>query len=140
MSSPIGCAKTNRSLPLEPVRWSSPDQAKIGAPGAKTSTLSAIVIVAMLPSARAQVSVTLSNIAPAKAAGDVIASDRGSVVCTVQVPSSSSVPPSRVQPEGTSAIATVTRAPSSADGAVRPRLIGSPATPAGAIEFGNIGF
>ena len=34
MSAPIGWEKTNMSSPLEPVRWSSPDQAKIGEPGA----------------------------------------------------------------------------------------------------------
>ena len=32
--APIGWEKTNMSSPLEPVRWSSPDQAKIGEPGA----------------------------------------------------------------------------------------------------------
>ena len=88
---------------------------------------------AVLPSGLVQVSVTLNNIAPVKSAGDVIVNEAGSPVCTVQVPSLRSVPLLTVHPDGTSAIVIVTTAPSFADVPASPRLIGSPATPAGAL-------
>src|SRR6266404_8184126 len=136
VSLPIGGAYTNWSLPLDALRKSLPDQAKIGEPAAYASTLSVKFMVAVVPSACIHVWVTLSGIAPAKFAGDVIDKALRSLVCAVQVPSSRSVPPLSVHPDGTSAIVAVTRVPSSADdGAARPRLIGSPATPAGAMRF-----
>src|SRR5712675_2367499 len=76
---------------------------------------------------------TLNNLVPVKSADDVIVNEPGSPVCTVQVPSLRSVPPLTVHPDGTSAMVIVTTAPSFADAAASPRLIGSPATPAGAI-------
>src|ERR1700756_3533262 len=89
--------------------------------------------IAALPSACVQVSVALNNIAPVKSAGGVIVNEPGSLVCTAQVPLLRSVPPLTVHPDATSAMVTVTTAPSFADAAASPRLIGSPAKPAGSV-------
>src|SRR5262245_27754071 len=135
ISYAVFCLKKKRSLPLDALRKSFHDQAKIGEPAAYASTLSVRFMVAVLPSACIDVWVTLSKVAPVKSAEDIIDKVLASLVCTTHVPSSRSVPPFSVHPDGTPVIATVTSTPSSADGVVRPRLLGSPATPAGAIRF-----
>src|SRR5712691_6906003 len=86
---------------------------------------------AALPSGLVHVSITVNRNAPANSAAVVIVSDRGSFVCTVQVPSPLSAPSLRLDPGGTPATVTVTAPTWSTDGSTSPRLIGDPATPAG---------
>ena len=126
---PIGWAKTNSSLPPDPVSVSSPDTAKIGDAG-YASTLSLTEALPVLPSALVQLSLTLSTIAPAKVVGAVTVSDDGSLVCTVQLPSPLLVPWFKVQSDGTPLTVTVVRAPIP-DESFSARLIGLPAMPAG---------
>src|SRR6266404_2985795 len=130
----MGCANTNWSLPVDPVRKSLSDQAKIGEPCEKASRLSPSVKVVVVPSARTTASVTVSSIAPANEAGVVTVSDVTSAVCIVQEPSALCVPPFTVQSDGRSLIVTVT-VWSTRDGSAKPRFIGSPAMPAGASFF-----
>ena len=90
-----------------------------------------------LPAASVQVSATVSNAAPEKPAGAVTDTARTSLVSTVQLWSSTRVPPFTVHSDGTSEITTSTFAMSSVDGDVSPRFIGSPAMPAGATVLGG---
>ncbi|MNF70847.1 hypothetical protein D3C76_838980 [compost metagenome] len=85
----------------------------------------------MLPSLLLQCMLTSSTNAPAKSLGVVTVNAPGSLVCTVQVPSPLLVPALNVHPEGTPLMATVIGPLISADGTLRARLMGSPATPAG---------
>ena len=64
-----------------------------------------------LPSALVQLSVTFSNIAPAKVAGVVTASADRSFVATVQLPLPLLIPAFRLHPEGTPVIVTSTEVP-----------------------------
>src|SRR5262249_16188935 len=87
----------------------------------------------LLPSVLAQLSVTLSWIAPENPSAGGTVRAPGSVVCTVHSPLSALVPSLRLQPESNPAMDTVTNAPCVVAESDRPKLMGSPATPAGAV-------
>src|SRR5437588_15152 len=84
----------------------------------------------MLPSALIQLSLMLSTRAPAKPAAVVTLREATSLVVRVHVPSALRVPLLSVQSAGAPVTVSVT-SPSLPVGSVRPRLIGSPAIPAG---------
>src|SRR5947208_5784563 len=86
--------------------------------------------LALAPSAFTQLSLTASTAAPTKPLDGEMASAEGSLVATVQVPLASSVPVLRLQPSGIPAIVTAIGLPPA--GSLNARLIGLPATPAGA--------
>src|SRR3954451_2606853 len=96
--------------------------------------LSWTTVILVVPSAFVQVMVRFSTAAPAYVAGVVAVRDATSDVITVQEPSACCIPPSKVHPGGSPSSMTVT-ARCAPVGSLRPRLIGSPATPAGAENF-----
>src|SRR4051794_35882990 len=88
----------------------------------------------VVPSAFSQLIVVGKTLAPVKSVAVVIVNVLGSLVCTVQVPSLFLIPSFSDQSDGPPATAIVIRSLTSADGSLKARLIGPPATPAG--KFG----